>query len=237
MKFLIFTFFFCFYSLIACESQQDIMKFIESCKKGSLEISNYVEKGLKSFEQQDFISSLSLFNLVLDLNYQDASMTDIGTSLWGSLLCAAILDDEKLFEQRFNQAYDFFIKLHDSEISTNRSISNRNITLASNSDWKSRLNNEKRPDPEVKFANPSEKITIGECIDRVKGVAMALKFGIAFVKKGHYAFVLNAFVDTLQEKCTNCCRSGAFWTACVSPILLTLNKWKILGIPDDPAWD
>jgi hypothetical protein len=224
-------------TLSACANQEQMIDFINHCKLGSKATHDHVLEGLDYFESRDYVSASLIFDHVLDQEIIQASQIDIGTALWGSLLCAAILDNSALFEKRFSQSYEFFIQHHDDKIASNKVEPNNYVMHVSSKEWKSRPNNEKKADPEVKFANPFEKITIGDCIDRVKGVATALKFGIAFVKQGHYAFILNAFVDTLQDKCITCCRSGEFWTNCVSPILLKLNKWKLLGIPDDPAWD
>lgn len=226
-----------FLSLGACPDREEIQQYIQNCHQGSIEVSQKVSYALDLFENQEFEKAATHFNHVLINDYHLASKIDLGTAIWGSLLCAAILDDSQVFEERFSQAYAFFIDPQDERMVANALSSQELIILASNNTWKSRPGNEKKPDPEVKFANPNEKITISDCIDRVKGVATALKFGIAFVKKGHYAFILNTFVETLQEKCIDCCKSGEFWTSCVSPILLKLNKWKLLGIPDDPAWD
>ena len=30
---------------------------------------------------------------------------------------------------------------------------------------------------------------------------------------------------------------SSFVSACISPVLVKLQKWKIFGIPNDPAWD
>jgi hypothetical protein len=49
--------------------------------------------------------------------------------------------------------------------------------------------------------------------------------------------VLNRLISSLEEEGTRCCHSGAFWASCVTPIIERLQRWKIFGIPDNPAWD
>lgn len=220
-----------------CLDEHEMQDFMDFLQTGSQENSSVVTQALAAFEKQSFQLSIDLFNQILDADLSDTSPVDIGTSLWGSLLCSAILDHEDLFEERLKQAHAFFIDRPILKSSTKTIHYNESSYTIQLVDWRSRPNNERKPDPVAKFANPNEKISIGTCIDRVKGVSNALKFGIAFVKKGHYAFILNAFVDALQERCMSCCESGTFWTTCVSPILVKLDKWKLLGIPDDPAWD
>ena len=52
---------------------------------------------------------------------------------------------------------------------------------------------------------------------------------------------LLAKIRQLEEKCLACCRSGAFWKTCVAPIVKKWKewneKWDLLRIPPDPAWD
>lgn len=86
-----------------------------------------------------------------------------------------------------------------------------------------------------------DRISIGECINNAQGTASRARALISFVKRVEVQFTLNILIDDLLERSINCCRAGGIWKACLQPIVDKWNqwneKWRVFGIPPDPAWD
>jgi hypothetical protein len=72
----------------------------------------------------------------------------------------------------------------------------------------------------------------------VHGSAEALKLFITpLIKDASKRFLFYSFIKSLEDAGYYCCKDGSIWTSCVAPLLDKLQKWKMVGIPADPAWD
>ncbi|MCI0381751.1 MAG: hypothetical protein L0207_01675 [Chlamydiae bacterium] len=81
------------------------------------------------------------------------------------------------------------------------------------------------------------KLLLRNALNELRVQADALRVGIACLKRREVVFLLNKLIFDLENKCIRCCETGNFWTNCLSPIVSKLEKWRIFGIPSDPAWD
>ena len=85
-----------------------------------------------------------------------------------------------------------------------------------------------------------DRISIEDCIERAQGTANCAKVIIGF-SKTRAQFILNTLVDNLTDQAIQCCIAGGLWKACLQPLVNKWyqwnEKWKVLGIPPDPAWD
>jgi hypothetical protein len=85
-----------------------------------------------------------------------------------------------------------------------------------------------------------DHISIRDCIDRVDATQNAAKLLIVKAK-AEFQYILNNIIDDLAVRARNCCRAGGIWKTCLQPIVNRWHqwneKWKIFGIPPDPAWD
>jgi hypothetical protein len=85
-----------------------------------------------------------------------------------------------------------------------------------------------------------DRISIEECIERAQGTANYAKIIIGF-SKSRAQFILNTLIDDLTGRAIQCCMAGGLWKTCIQPLVNKWyqwnEKWKIFGIPPDPAWD
>lgn len=86
-----------------------------------------------------------------------------------------------------------------------------------------------------------DKISVQECLDRVHGTANRMYDLIAFAPKVEVQFLLRNIVKELACQAADCCMAGGLWKACLGPLLNKWCKWnekyRVFGIPPDPAWD
>jgi tetratricopeptide (TPR) repeat protein len=92
-----------------------------------------------------------------------------------------------------------------------------------------------------KIHGPEQEPRPGWCKEVVLGTGV-LMANIA--NKAPNSGARNALLTTvaiLEHRALECCEAGGLWKACVGPIVekwqVWNHKWKILGIPPDPAWD
>lgn len=80
-----------------------------------------------------------------------------------------------------------------------------------------------------------------ECITAVNNTVIALNSLIELCPRVDIRFFFQRIVDGLASEARNCCLRGGIWKACLSPLCEKMNrwnqKWKILGVPPDPAND
>jgi hypothetical protein len=85
-----------------------------------------------------------------------------------------------------------------------------------------------------------ERISIEECIERSKTTANCARLIIGF-SKSRAQLILKHLVDSLEDRAIRCCMAGGLWKACLQPLIHKWHrwneKWKVFGIPPDPAWD
>lgn len=71
------------------------------------------------------------------------------------------------------------------------------------------------------------------------GVALAQL--INALPKNAAKIALGSIIAILEQKALDCCVAGGLWKACVGPLAEKFNnwnqKWKVLRIPPDPAFD
>lgn len=85
-----------------------------------------------------------------------------------------------------------------------------------------------------------DRISIEKCIERAQETANYAKIIIGF-SKSRAQFILNTLIDDLTGRAIQCCMAGGLWKTCIQPLVNKWyqwnEKWKIFGIPPDPAWD
>lgn len=85
-----------------------------------------------------------------------------------------------------------------------------------------------------------DRISITDCVDTARGTARASRILILKAKLEVQTF-LNILIDDLENRAVRCCIAGGIWKACLQPIVNKWQKWnekwKVFGIPPDPAWD
>jgi len=245
MKALIFLFLFlCTRFTFSCEAQNSI-DWSQKSRKESI-YSQLNDAGIDLFVSAHYKEALEKFKNVLG-DYQKYEVTELelGTALLGKTFCDAALENmNDLYEDVAAVEY-FFLDYHGCNHAkntvTHRSESIKYVpyiqVVNNNRKWFNRPPGQIAADVGVQLADPDEKITIQDCVERVKGTATVLKAAVACLKRGEVAWILNTMISKIENACINCCNNGNFWTACVSPMLARLNKWVKFGVPDDPAWD
>ncbi len=186
------------------------------------------DQGMELFTMDNFQEALVKFNQVIaDYQKSGVSEENMGTALWGKTLCDAALEYEEDFNEDVAAVECFFLVQHGCKEGASQRVQ-----------WFDRPLGAVIPDQPVQFADPNEKLSIRDCVDRVSGTAEGLRAGvIACFKRREVAWTLNKLITSIEEACIRCCNSGAFWTTCVSPIIAKFQKWRTFGVPDDPAWD
>lgn len=84
-------------------------------------------------------------------------------------------------------------------------------------------------------------VSVQDCLQFAEGTARNCRYLISLVPKAHVQVTLNILVDDLLERARRCCKAGGIWKTCLQPIVdkwqLWNEKWNLLRIPPDPAWD
>ncbi len=233
--------------LFSCELNAALKESLRDLGKGDVIYDECVDRGIDLYFLEDFEEAVKIFDFVAQ-EYPSQCVSEVayGSALWGLLFCHAALSHEDLVYSYMNLIHDFFIKTRSCcgrHISMQQLYGNQRVQILrsrnyQDGEWFDRNPGERAPDPEAKFADPNEKnVSVQDCIDRVNGTAKAIKYGICHIKNRQAIFILNEFIDNIARSCINCCVRGGIWTACVGPIVAKLQKWRIFGIPDDPAWD
>lgn len=87
----------------------------------------------------------------------------------------------------------------------------------------------------------ADTVSIKECMDRVRGTINRANELISFVKRAEVQFILRNIIADLGDRSIRCCQSGGVWKACLRPLVNKWykwnEKWRLFGIPPDPAWD
>jgi tetratricopeptide (TPR) repeat protein len=85
-----------------------------------------------------------------------------------------------------------------------------------------------------------DRISIDDCVDRAEKIAGAARILILKARVDVQAF-LNILIQDLETRAIRCCLGGGIWKACLQPIANKWQqwneKWRVFGIPPDPAWD
>lgn len=192
----------------------------------------YNELGISLFFKGDYQVALNNFDYILKKKIHEKENLLIGAALWGKALCHACLDMTEEMLQDFQMLELYFKHLFQFDCPSKR---HRRIFASSNSvpSFSNLISSTK-----IEFAYPNEKISVAECRDRVRGSAEKLRLFIGpLIRDTAKRILFIKFIDALEEEGVFCCRDGSIWTTCVSPILEKLQKWKIIGVPADPAWD
>ena len=193
----------------------------------------YNDLGISHFFRGNFELALGNFAYILEATFSrnDKENVLIGAALWGRALCHACLDMENEMDQDLDMLKIYFENVFQDNQTCKSYKSFRIATkVPSYSDFIIQT--------KVEFAYPDEYISAAECRRRVIGSADKLKLFVApLIKSTSKRVIFMQFIEALQEQGIYCCRDGTFWTTCVTPILEKLDKWKVVGIPADPAWD
>jgi hypothetical protein len=88
---------------------------------------------------------------------------------------------------------------------------------------------------------PDQEPYPGWCREVVLSTGVALAQLISTLPKNAAKIALGSVIAVLEQKALDCCLAGGLWKACVGPLAEKFNnwnqKWKVLRIPPDPAWD
>ena len=193
----------------------------------------YNDLGISHFFRENFLGALGNFDYILEtkISMDDSENLLVGAALWGRMLCHARLDMENELDQDLQMLEVYFYRVFQRDQQCQSCRSEFNISkVAHYSDFITQT--------KIEFANPDEYISAAECRDRVTGSANQLRLFISpLIKSTAKRAIFLKFIDALEDQGYYCCRDGTFWTTCVTPIFEKLNKWRVIGIPSDPAWD
>ncbi len=188
----------------------------------------YNERAISYFAQQKYTLALADFNHILEEKIQtkDLQTIIIGEALWGRSLCHACLDMNNELAEDLTLLSQFLRFFEEDCLCNDKktilSSAGKNFIIL----------------PVVRFADPDENISAYECRERVRGSAEKVRLFLGPLLKDTVKRTLFlTFITGLENQGIACCRDGSIWATCVSPILNKLEKWHILGIPADPAWD
>jgi hypothetical protein len=88
---------------------------------------------------------------------------------------------------------------------------------------------------------PDKEPYPGWCEEVVNATSLALNGMIALVPREEVRNILTLLVESLAKEGLRCCATGGIWKSCVGPLAKKLHiwmqKWKLFGIPPDPAWE
>lgn len=154
-------------------------------------------------------------------------------SLFGQALAYAYLDKVKEVECIATALLDIIQSIRCSDCSNKtttllspRTIRNHPIFLLANND-------------NVPIHGP-DQISIQDCIDLIENTRAYAKL-LILKAPARVRGILTFTVDQLADTGRSCCRAGGVWKACFQPLAnkyhLWNQKWKMFGIPPDPAWD
>jgi tetratricopeptide (TPR) repeat protein len=89
--------------------------------------------------------------------------------------------------------------------------------------------------------DPNESQPKWWCEKTVKNTTAVLRGLAANIPSSVTRFSALELIKTMEEKAIKCCYAGGLWSACLKPLADKFEqwnrKWKVLGIPPDPAWD
>jgi hypothetical protein len=85
-----------------------------------------------------------------------------------------------------------------------------------------------------------DQVSVKDCIDFINNTIDLAKL---LISKSPSSFrgILTFTIEQLGRQARNCCLSGGLWKGCVQTLCNKYHqwnqKWKLFGIPPDPAWD
>lgn len=93
----------------------------------------------------------------------------------------------------------------------------------------------------TKIVGPDQEPYPGWCKEIVISTGVALAQLICVLPKNAAKIALGSVIAILEQKALDCCEAGGLWKGCVGPLAEKFNnwnqKWKVLKIPPDPAYD
>lgn len=153
-------------------------------------------------------------------------------SLFGTLFCYGIIGDQSSITYLSNQLLEI---IYSSECS---SCSNDKKALTHISSFQQVTSHFAKSD-DVPIYGP-EVISIQDCIDMVDNTSSFAKV-LILKSPANVRGTLNYILDQLANAARRCCKAGGLWKACFQPLANKYHtwnqKWQVLGIPPDPAWD
>lgn len=85
-----------------------------------------------------------------------------------------------------------------------------------------------------------DKISVNDCIDLIDNTVGYCKLLICRSPPPARA-TLSFVIDQIAKEGRKCCYVGGVWKGCFQPLANKYHewnqKWKVFGIPPDPAWD
>lgn len=191
----------------------------------------YNERGRLLFIGGQFEEAIADFTYILDTHsINQLGKSDVGSALWGRSLSYAFIGKEAELIEDLNAIGELAglfepcgcgDTLKRFELANNLNINDYHVVSF------------------LKDNNNGYSFFLCDefCENTVRNTAIFLKGMCNAVTDIGIKTVLYFFIDGLGDKAMRCCKTGGFWRECVEPMRATAEKWKLFGIPSDPAWD
>ena len=220
------------HDVIELESSQILYNAMHG-KQDAEAIKIYNERGISYFFNGDYDKALNDFNHVIEAwkRGENVHETIVGAAWWGRMFSHAYLgqEEEVVFDIQAVQYFFYFDQncCQDASFFLSR-LSN---TRASN----------RLPIITIEAWPENEPMTKWECVQTVKNTAWAMMVLADKIPQYSVRVLVMKIVDDLKDSAMDCCYRGGLWSACIKPLADKLHmwnqKWKMFGIPPDPAWD
>ncbi|MBM3207063.1 MAG: hypothetical protein FJZ57_00425 [Chlamydiae bacterium] len=213
-------------------------KKIEACDKGNFaKLSEYYADRADSFLLTGYIaeaiedfSTSHYYAEKLSDNYLTKALKF--RSLFGNLFCYGIIGDESYITHLSTQLLELIYSSECSSCSDNKKPT---AHISSFQQVKALF----AKSDDVPIYGP-EVISIQDCIDMVDNTSSFAKI-LILKSPANVRGTLNYILDQLTSAARRCCKAGGLWKACFQPLANKYHtwnqKWQVLGIPPDPAWD
>ncbi|MBS0653572.1 MAG: hypothetical protein JSR39_08650 [Verrucomicrobia bacterium] len=145
--------------------------------------------------------------------------SQLGTALWGRMLCYA-------FSDKYENTYEDACAISALFCPCNKNHERGNAKMVTSFNQQ----NERNVLPVAKFAYPEERVSIRECHERTTIIAEKMRSLAELIPSYAIRKTVNWLIDDQALKAHNCCKNGNHWTECLGPIA---DVWKKL----ENTWD
>jgi hypothetical protein len=210
----------------------EVRYYSSSDRNALLEL--YNERGISNFAVGSYKAALRDFNRILEEAFSFGYKREgiVGAALWGRALCHACLESDAEMIEDIEMLDRYLDELCNGDCQSCFGVIEREPEYSPLSPYQASVT------LVAKYVNPNEKLSIAECRERVTGTANALRLFIGpLIKDASKRGLFLSFIQGLEDKGLYCCREGSIWTTCINPLIEKLQRWKMVGIPANPAWD
>lgn len=211
------------------ENESTQINFIENQNGPKPKLAKaYNARGISNFFNAEYDKALQDFNKVIEVLEEIEAGESLLAGAWmGKMLTHAYLGDEQNVILDL-QMLDYIFSCHQPCCSLNSNhcfpVNTHDKMLESKSAW-----------PENK------PMSTWECEQTVKNTAFAMECLATKIPQNSIKLLAIKGIDEMKEAALNCCYRGGLWSACLKPMAEKFHqwnqKWKLFGIPPDPAWD